>query len=453
MILDNAKAFLKLYYNPSTAMSDVIDKGSWLYGAIVVLIVASLFQFAITDRIHKTFGKVEFNEFYTQNYRIPQTELTAEEQVQVQAEYEAAYKDWQKKETERRRLPLIGDRGLWLFSFHQTGFLTELVALSVFYVPLTLFLIVLFTEIGNFGAMFRRDYATLSACAFMAWAAAHLPFALIGFALLKFNIDANVFLALWFLSSLLFGVFMVFALRTIFSADYDKAILTVVISWIGISFGSKVFAYIPPFAFMPWLLIYAFIYLRSEVGAMGQAFGQRQNFKRFLENATINPNDADAHVQLGLIHLQRRQVTEATTRFERAISIDPQEPDANFQLGRIEREKGNLQKAIDHFGIVVAQNEKHSNNEIWREIGATYLSANMLTEAHEALEKYVERRPFDPEGLYYLGQILSKMNKEEDAKEMFRRCIEAVDTMPFYRRGEVRKWRKMAKDSSISSGQ
>jgi hypothetical protein len=37
------------------------------------------------------------------------------------------------------------------------------------------------------------------------------------------------------------------------------------------------------------------------------------------------------------------------------------------------------------------------------------------------------------------------MNKEEEAQEMFRRCIEAVDTMPFYRRGEVRKWRKLAK--------
>jgi tetratricopeptide (TPR) repeat protein len=445
MILDNTKALLKLYYNPSAAMSDVIDKGNWLFGAILVLVVAFLFQSAITNPIYKTFGKVEFNEFYNQSYRIPQTALTAEEQAQMQAEYDAAYEAWEKAESERRRLPLIGDKGLWLFTFQSTGFLKELVALAVFYVPLTLFLIVLFTEIGSFGAMFRRDYATLSACTLMAWAAAHLPFVLIGFALSKMNVDANVFLALWFSSSLSFGVFMVFALRTIFGADYGKAVLTVGISWIGISLGSKVFAYIPPFAFMPWLLIYAFIYLRSEVGTMGQAFGQRQNFKRYLENATINSNDADAHVQLGLIHLQRRQQKEAFERFQRAVNIDPQEPDANFQLGRIARERGNLQEAIDHLGIVVAQNEKHSNSEIWREIGATYLSANMLAEAHEALEKYVERRPFEPEGLYYFGQTLNKMNKEEEAQEMFRRCIEAVDTMPFYRRGEVRKWRKLAK--------
>jgi tetratricopeptide (TPR) repeat protein len=240
---------------------------------------------------------------------------------------------------------------------------------------------------------------------------------------------------------------MVFALRTVFGADYGKAILTVSCSWLAISAGSRVFAYIPPLFFSPFLLFYAFIYLRGEAGTIGQSFRNRQNFRRFLENATLNPNDADAHVQLGLLHLQRRQEKEAIERFKRALEIDGHELDANFQMGRIAREQGRLQEAIEHFGIVVQQNEKHSNSELWREIGATYLAANMLTEAREALEKYVERRPFDPEGLYYLGQVLSKLNNAQEAKEMFHRCVEAVDTMPYYRRGQLNKWRKLAQES------
>jgi hypothetical protein len=50
-------------------------------------------------------------------------------------------------------------------------------------------------------------------------------------------------------------------------------------------------------------------------------------------------------------------------------------------------------------------------SEIWREIGATYLAANMLNEAREALEKFVERRAFDPEGLYISARFSKRRAK------------------------------------------
>jgi tetratricopeptide (TPR) repeat protein len=105
-----------------------------------------------------------------------------------------------------------------------------------------------------------------------------------------------------------------------------------------------------------------------------------------------------------------------------------------------------LQEAIERFGTVVAQDDKHSHSEIWREVGATYTDAGMYAEAREALERYVERRPFDPEGLYYLGTSLRKSGQHAEAHEIFERCIEAVKTMPYYRRSQVRKWRKLAQE-------
>jgi len=70
------------------------------------------------------------------------------------------------------------------------------------------------------------------------------------------------------------------------------------------------------------------------------------------------------------------------------------------------RSNGDLQNALDHFSIVLEQNDKHALSEIWREVGATYLAADMLDEARDALEKFVERRSADVEGLYYLGKVL-----------------------------------------------
>ena len=119
---------------------------------------------------------------------------------------------------------------------------------------------------------------------------------------------------------------------------------------------------------------------------------------------------------------------------------------AVVHVGRIAREQGRLQDAINYFGVVLAQDDKHSHSEIWREVGATYLAASMFTEAKDALEKFVDRRPYDPEGLYYYGKTLEQLGQTEAAREAFGRCVEAVKTMPSYRYREQRKWDKLARE-------
>ena len=185
---------------------------------------------------------------------------------------------------------------------------------------------------------------------------------------------------------------------------------------------------------------------RGDIGDIGFSLRQRQGFRRSMEASTINPRDASAHYQLGLIYQYRRQYAEAISRFRKAVEIAHDETDAHFQLGRIAREQNRLQDAINHFGVVLQQDDKHSQSEIWREIGATYLAASMFAEAKDALGKFIERRPYDPEGLYYYGKTLEHLEQREEAREVFGRCVEAVNTMPSYRYREQRKWDKLARD-------
>jgi len=129
--------------------------------------------------------------------------------------------------------------------------------------------------------------------------------------------------------------------------------------------------------------------------------------------------------------------------------ILPGQPDEASQLVEMAGKAGmtaRLQDAINHFGVVLEQDEKHAHSEIWREIGATYLAASMFREAKDALEKFIERRPYDPEGLYYYGKTLEQLAQRDSAHELFSRCVEAVKTMPSYRYREHRKWDKLARD-------
>jgi tetratricopeptide (TPR) repeat protein len=208
------------------------------------------------------------------------------------------------------------------------------------------------------------------------------------------------------------------------------------------------FGFISPWLFSPFILFYAFMYFggsaMGEARGFGNAFRQRQNFKRYLQNATINPRDADAHVQLGMIYSQRRQDAKAFEHFTKAVEIDKDEVDANYELGKIARKKGEFQTALDYFSVVLQQNEKYALSEIWREIGATYFDANMLAEAKQPLETFVERRPVDSEGLYYLGKVLKAQGETEKAREMFTEAIESAKTSPDYRKRELKYWSKLA---------
>jgi tetratricopeptide (TPR) repeat protein len=444
MITDNLKLLLQLFYRPAFAMSEIIDKGSWLFAAVAVILVSLAFFATINSRLHTAYRIPNFYEFYQPSAAT----ITDEDSPGAEAAYNRADAEYQKALTERARIPVLGDNFYRFFTFELSCFYQPLLSLSIFYVPVSILLLSLFGGAGSFGLLLRRDYGTLAVCTLMAWTAAHLPFALAGIVLYSQNIAPEIYFLLWLASSVLFGVFMVFALRTVFGANYAAAILVVCLAWLALSAGMYVSQVISPWLVSPFLLFYAYIYLGGylggEVKTVGNAFRHRQNFKRFLHNATVNPKDADAHVQLGLIYRQRRQDAKAIEHFNKAIEIDGSEPDANYEMGKIARESGELQTALNHLAVVVEQNDKYALSEIWREIGKTYLDAKMYAEAHDALEKFVERRPVDAEGLYYLGKVFKEQNETEKAREMFERAVESAKTSPDYRRRELRQWSKLA---------
>jgi tetratricopeptide (TPR) repeat protein len=322
-------------------------------------------------------------------------------------------------------------------------FYAPLLVLAVFYVPGTLVLSKLLAGVGgSLGSVFQRDYSPLLTCTAMAWSAANLPLVLAAWA-----IPAVALVAVAALAYLYFAVLMFFAVRTVFGTGNGSAVAVVCLSWLPLVAAAFLWGplrFILGWLASPFFLIFAFYYLGSEFGRLGAGLRSRQNYRRMLEAVAVNPHDGDAQYQLGLICQARRQYTEAIQRFQRAVTIDPEETDAHFQLGRIAREQGRLDDALAHFETVLSQDEKHSQNEILREMGALLLSTGRYEEARSKLAEYVERRPYDPEGLYYCGQSLEGSGRTAEAREMYERTIEAARTAPRYLRGVTAKWSRLA---------
>jgi tetratricopeptide (TPR) repeat protein len=452
MIWENTKLLLGLLYRPVSSMGRIVDEGHWLYAAVVVAAISMVFHATVTSIIYSNYEAV---------YRAlpaPPEKLDEEAEdlrpgaaLKTDAYDYSGYEDEEEAEAPRfvydkLPLPLVGQRGWWFVTFAPPSFFTAVLGMAILYIPCLILLVATSGANASFSVLLRRDYGPLLTCGLMAWAAAHLPFVLAGFALEPLGLSEKTALGLWAGGAICFGLLMALGLRMLFGVHYSKGLVLVSVAALSFAVQAKLFASVSPYLFSPFLLFYAFNMFRGDIGDIGFSLRQRQGFRRSMEAATINPRDAGAHYQLGLIYQYRRQYAEAISRFEQAIKIAHDETDAHYQLGRIAREQGRLQDALNHFSVVLEQDEKHAQSEIWREIGATYSAASMFAEAKETLEKFIERRPYDPEGLYYYGKTLEQLGQRDEAREVFARCVEAVKTMPSYRYREQRKWDKLARE-------
>jgi len=250
----------------------------------------------------------------------------------------------------------------------------------------------------------------------------------------------------------LFGLGMILAVKDTFRMSAARAVAVTFISCFAAQFlGPIAFHLFSGVAGSPFLLFFLFMLLRGYFSDIMGGHRARAAFKQNLESATLNPADASAHYNLGLIHQSRGELDQARERFERALQIDPEEIDASYQLGRIARQQKRYADAIQNFEQVVARNPAHSQHEVWREVAATYIAAGQFEDARTALDQFLEHRPSDPEGLYLMGRAHAGLGHKREATSLMQACIEAVKTAPAYKYRASKRWLNEAQQFIKSS--
>lgn len=325
--------------------------------------------------------------------------------------------------------------------------------LAVVFVPACLLAASLIHRRASFSVLLRQEYGPLVSCALYGWAAAHLVMLIPALFLYEpANSNPTALAAALKLVPLPYFVFLIaIGIHAVLRIGYGRAAGTVALA----SLSLLALPLLPRLLFLftsPFLLILVIILIRNVFGDMVSAQRSREDFKRNLEAATLNPADASAHYNLGLIYQQRGQYEEAKSSFTRAIEIDPEENDAHYQLGRIAREEGRLPDAINHFDAVVRHNPAHSQSEVWREIGHAYFQAGQYEDARGAFERFIDKRPSDAEGRYRYGLTLYQMGRREDAASEMQACIEAVRTSPAYKYRAEKHWASEAQSFLRSQG-
>jgi tetratricopeptide (TPR) repeat protein len=442
MFRDNIAALFLLYVRPIAAVSRILD-----YGRLWFALAAAA---AVCLLLHLPEAGLLSSALHPQ-YPVPPAARAAQRAAHTPEQPSVPPATDESDDAPPPGVPAMRNAAL-IAAWRWVGFMpmdtfTPLWATAIFLVPLIIFARAV-SGFGSFPVLMRSDYLTILMCALLAWAAAYLPLAVFVNVSRTGQIPWFHNPVLFYLSAAYFAVLLTFGLRTALGLGFTPAAGLAALGWTVGAAGVLVSDFAGPmrfYALSPFLLYYGYALFASDVRSLGDGLRSRQNLRRQLEISTTNPRDADAHYQLGLIYQQRRQYTEAIARFQRAVEIDPSEAESHLQLGRIAREQGRFDDAVRSLRTAASLNEKLALGEVWRELGAAYFQSSHVEPAAEALARYTERRPYDPEGLYWYGKSLAALGRATEAKQVFEQCIEAVQTMPSHRRAHVRHWSGDAK--------
>jgi Tfp pilus assembly protein PilF len=163
---------------------------------------------------------------------------------------------------------------------------------------------------------------------------------------------------------------------------------------------------------------------------LGRAYYTRSRIaearKAFLTVLELDPRDAKAENNLGLILESEAQPEGAMDAYRKAIAWQQQglrpSEQPYLNLGSLLMEQSQLSESIPLLQKAV---ELAPENAICRmKMGTAYLRMGKLTDAQQNLEKAVQLAPDDPAAHYQLGKLYKEMKALDRAKTEFERTAE-----------------------------
>ena len=444
--MSQIRLLLRLYVSPLKTFSRILDEGRLIFAALAAITVVLALQIPREAQFAREESKAIMRAIQqrTQKAAAAMREKGVDKgREEFSRDMEEYYADL-LADARATTLPRVVDT---FTAVNPTHYFSPLVAMAICFVPVAILILTRLECLGSISMILQRDYSALLACVLFSWTASYLLLLVVNLGLLAIHSPAHNHPALWWGAHAYFLLLTALAVRMNFGAKLTSALGATVGAWGGAVGGIWLYAVVGnPLAYIasPCVLYYLYISVEPGVTSLGTGLGARQRLKKGLQEATLNPADFDAHNQLGLIYAQRRQFDSAIGCFRKAIEVGPKEPEAYYQLGRIAREQGRYQEALDLCHTAARLDDKHSSSEVWREIGIANFLDGDAGAACQAMEKYLDRRPYDPEALCWHGRILAKLDRPDAARDAFTQAIEAVRTMPAPRRRKLRSWESEA---------
>ncbi len=142
------------------------------------------------------------------------------------------------------------------------------------------------------------------------------------------------------------------------------------------------------------------------------------------EAISLDPRQAVYQNTLGFVHLNLKNLPQATDAFKKALELNPDYAEAQHNLGVALAESGQWEEAIKAYQKTLAMPSNARAGSVYTNMGWAYYSLGRLDEAERALQQAVRFEPTLGPAYYHLGLVFLKAERREEARAAFRRVVE-----------------------------
>jgi tetratricopeptide (TPR) repeat protein len=151
----------------------------------------------------------------------------------------------------------------------------------------------------------------------------------------------------------------------------------------------------------------------------------RRDLERAIERYEValerDPDDANAHNNLGHLYLNSGRLPDALRHFERAVRLQPEYAHARRNLAIALYRAGQFEPAVVLYKEALEL--EPDEPEAWFQLGHMHWERRLPTEAIEYYARAVELRPAYPEAHFFLGSALNRAGRPAEAIEHLREAV------------------------------
>lgn len=134
--------------------------------------------------------------------------------------------------------------------------------------------------------------------------------------------------------------------------------------------------------------------------------------------------DADRHMNLGRVMVERRLFAQARKEFEAAAELEPDRAEAFIELGAVLIKEGEYDDALEQLTKGLELDPESADAHAG--VGQIFFHKGQLDDAIDEIEWALEIHPRDPEIYYQLGVAYEKKGDKKEALRLYKRALKFV---------------------------
>lgn len=198
-----------------------------------------------------------------------------------------------------------------------------------------------------------------------------------------------------------------------------------------------------PFAALIIIFIIYFTIDRTFFGFIPDPFKIFRRASRIRELqrlVSINPHDARALKELGILMFEKKDYKRALDHFEKASVKMSDDPEFNFYYGISTAIIGDIRKGRELIDTALRVSPQLKYGEPYLMMAEVYINNGDYNSALPMLENFEKIHSSSSRGFYQMGLVKLKLGMKDEGTDYLKKSITAFKASPRFKRKQDRRW-------------